>query len=282
MKSLSALWLLLLTVFATPALALELPRAAAVPGGIAHIRLGDASQAPTVHYRGKRVMVKRHNDEWLALVGLALSAKPGTHSLKLADGRTVHFDVTDKKYEEQHITLKNKRQVNPYKDDLKRIRGEQARSRKAFASWDAQHPAELDFLLPVNGRLSGTFGKKRYFNGQARRPHSGMDIAAPTGTPVKAPAAGRIIETGNYFFNGNTVFIDHGEGLITMICHLNSIEVAVGQEVQRGDVVATVGATGRVTGPHLHWTVSLNNTRIDPALFLSRDTIAMLDAPNHP
>lgn len=280
MKSLNAFWLLLLSTVALPALALELPRQAAVPGGIAHIRLGDAPQAPAAQYKGKKVMVKRHNDEWLALVGLPLSAKPGTHSLKLASGDTVRFDVTDKKYEEQHITLKNKRQVNPYKNDLKRIRGEQARSRKAFASWNAERLAQLDFLLPVNGRLSGTFGKKRFFNGQPRRPHSGMDIAAPTGTPVKSPAAGRIIETGNYFFNGNTVFIDHGEGLITMICHLNSIGVEVGQEVERGDVVATVGATGRVTGPHLHWTVSLNNTRIDPALFLSHKTIAMLDAPN--
>ncbi|MCW8972726.1 MAG: M23 family metallopeptidase, partial [Gammaproteobacteria bacterium] len=177
--------------------------------------------------------------------------------------------------------LKNKRQVDPYADDLKRIRREQARSRKAFASWDAARTAELDFLLPVSGRLSGTFGKKRFFNGQPRRPHSGLDIAAPTGTPVKAPTAGKVIETGNYFFNGNTVFIDHGEGLVTMFCHLDSIDVKVGQAVNRGDVVARVGATGRVTGPHLHWTVSMNNTRVDPGLFLSLETIAMLDAPNH-
>ncbi|MGM0593900.1 MAG: peptidoglycan DD-metalloendopeptidase family protein [Pseudomonadota bacterium] len=281
MKSVKPLLLSFLLLFSGSPLALELPRAAAVPGGIAHIPLGDAPQRPEASYQGKPVMVKRHNDQWLALVGLPLSAKPGSHRLELAGGGKRHFDVTDKQYEEQHISIKNKRKVNPYKDDLKRIRSEQARSREAFASWDAERTAELDFLLPVNGRLSGTFGKKRFFNGQPRRPHSGMDIAAPTGTPVKAPAAGRISETGDYFFNGNTVFIDHGEGLITMICHLNSIEVEVGQEVERGDVVATVGATGRVTGPHLHWTVSLNNTRIDPALFLKRETIAALDAPNH-
>jgi len=263
----------------------ELPRAAAVPGGIAIIELGETSGKPEAFYGKKQVMVKRHGEGWVALVGVPLSATPGTHTLRLFPGKGEAqrhtFAVSDKQYEEQHITLKNKRQVNPYANDLKRIRKEQARSRKAFASWDAAREAGLDFLLPVSGRLSGTFGKKRFFNGQPRRPHSGMDIAAPTGTPVKAPAAGRIIETGNYFFNGNTVFIDHGEGLITMICHLNEIDVEVGQEVKRGDVVAKVGMTGRVTGPHLHWTVSMNNTRIDPALFLSRETLAMLDAPNH-
>lgn len=277
-----ALCLLTLTMAANAG---ALPRAAAVPGGIAIIELGEASAKPEAWYGKKQVMVKPTESGWVALVGLPLSTKPGTHTLRLfvvkGQTGTRTFSVTDKHYEEQHITIKNKRKVNPYANDLKRIRKEQARSRNAFASWDAERSAELDFLLPVGGRLSGTFGKKRFFNGQPRRPHSGMDIAAPTGTPVKAPAAGKIIETGNYFFNGNTVFIDHGEGLITMFCHLNEIDVEVGQEVKQGDAVAKVGMTGRVTGPHLHWTVSMNNTRIDPGLFLSRETIAMLDAPNH-
>lgn len=277
--------LLLLVSLSSLARAEPMPRALPVPGGIAIVELGTAGDKPSAYYSDKPVMVKRRGDGWIALVGLPLSSKPGNHTLRLADVggkmQTRRFKVTDKQYEEQHITLKNKRQVDPYADDLKRIRREQARSRKAFASWDATRIAELDFLLPVSGRLSGTFGKKRFFNGQPRRPHSGLDIAAPTGTPVKAPAAGKVIETGNYFFNGNTVFIDHGEGLVTMFCHLDSIDVKVGQTVNRGDVVARVGATGRVTGPHLHWTVSMNNTRVDPGLFLSLETIAMLDAPNH-
>lgn len=276
-----SLFTLLLLTLCTSATAQEFPRSLPVPGGVAVIELGDSAAKPAAHYGSKKVMVKKRGNSWVALVGLPLSAKPGMHTLRLDKDAKLSFQVRDKQYEEQHITIKNKRKVNPYAKDLKRIRKEQARSRKAFASWDAKRPAELNFLLPVSGRLSGTFGKKRFFNGQPRRPHSGMDIAAPTGTPVNAPAAGRIIETGNYFFNGNTVFIDHGEGLITMFCHLDSIDVEVGQEVKRGDVVAKVGATGRVTGPHLHWTMSLNNTRIDPGLFLSPETIAMLDAPNH-
>ena len=266
------------------AAAQSLPRELAVPGGIAIIALGDAPQKPEANYNGKQVLVTRHNNGWLALVGLPLKAKTGAHTLEATiKGRKekLEFLVSDKKYEEQHITLKNKRMVNPYKNDLKRIRSDQARSRKAFASWDATRDAELGFATPVQGRLSGTFGKKRFFNGQPRRPHSGMDIAAPTGTPIIAPAAGTIIETGDYFFNGNTVFIDHGEGLITMFCHMDSIGVEVGQQVARGETVGTVGMTGRVTGPHLHWTISLNNNRVDPALFLSRETVAALDAPNH-
>lgn len=277
--------LCLLTLSANSMAEGALPREAAVPGGIAFVDLGTAGAKPKAFFGKKQVMVKKHEGRWMALVGLSLSTKPGNHQLRVTGGKSaansLAFVVSDKKYEEQHITLKNKRMVNPYTNDLKRIRGDQARSRKAFASWSAQRPAELGFLLPVNGRLSGTFGKKRFFNGQARRPHSGLDIAAPKGTPVQAPAAGKVIETGNYFFNGNTVFIDHGEGLVTMFCHLDSIGVKVGQEVKQGDVVAQVGMTGRVTGPHLHWTVSMNNTRIDPGLFLSEETLAMLDAPNH-
>lgn len=263
--------------------ALELPRELSVPGGIAIVPVGQSESKPEVHYKGKKVLVTKNNGKWLAVVGISLSTKPGTHTLrtfieKKSGSKT--FKVANKQYEEQHITLKNKRMVNPYANDLKRIRSDQARSRTAFASWDENRDANLDFATPVMGRISGNFGKRRFFNGQPRRPHSGMDIAAPTGTPIASPADGTIIETGDYFFNGNTVFIDHGEGLITMFCHMDSINVEVGQMVKRGESVGTVGKTGRVTGPHLHWTLSLNNNRVDPALFLSAETIAALDAPN--
>jgi len=109
---------------------------------------------------------------------------------------------------------------------------------------------------------------RRFFNGEERNPHSGLDFAAATGTPIKSPAAGKVILTGNYFFNGNTVFVDHGQGLISMFCHLSRIDVAVGDEVPRGGVLGKVGSTGRATGPHLHWNVSLNGNRVDPAIFI--------------
>jgi murein DD-endopeptidase MepM/ murein hydrolase activator NlpD len=123
---------------------------------------------------------------------------------------------------------------------------------------------------PVDGRYSSPFGLRRYFNDQPRKPHSGLDIAAPEGTPIQAAESGVVVETGDYFFNGKTVFIEHGQGLVTMYCHLRKIDVETGQTVTRGEKIGEVGKTGRVTGAHLHWSVSLNHAMVDPLLFLDQ------------
>ena len=125
-----------------------------------------------------------------------------------------------------------------------------------------------EFIRPVAGRDSGRFGLRRILNGQQRQPHSGMDIAAATGTPVKVVAPGRVIYTGNLFFSGNVVYVDHGGGLISMYAHLNQIKVKNGEVLGQGDYLGAVGSTGRATGSHLHWSVYLNGTAINPALFL--------------
>ncbi len=222
-------------------------------------------------------MVLPAGEAWSAVVGLPLTLKPGTHQLTVAaNGNAVSrdFQVADKRYQAQHITIKNKRMVNPEKRDLQRIGREQKRIRKALATWNATSPDTLRFLLPVEGPLSSPFGLRRFFNEQPRKPHSGLDLAAAEGTPVKAPAGGRIVDTGDFFFNGNTVFIDHGQGLVTMYCHLSRIDVEPGQSVKPGEIIGAVGKTGRVTGAHLHWGVSLNDARVDPVLFLDQPPVA--------
>ena len=278
------LWLLCglcLLVLSSHTLAGTFPRHNPVPGGIALIPLGNDTQRPDAQYNQRPVIVTWRDGQWLAVVGIPLDSQPGQHTLALesASQGSLKFEVAHKQYPEQHITITNRRQVNPDPDDLSRIRDEQARSRAAYNRITEKSP-QLEFILPVEGRISGVFGSRRFFNGQPRRPHSGLDIAAPTGTPIQAPATGIVVETGDYFFNGKTVFIDHGEGLVSMYCHMDSIEVTVGQVIAQGERIGTVGATGRVTGAHLHWSISLNNTLVDPELFLTEQTLAQLNAAN--
>ncbi len=246
-----------------------------VPGGIAAIDSGIAvsAKAPQAWFRGRRVMVvaAAQPPTWHALAGLPLSLATGTHHLEFihADGKDRHaFEVSEHKYPEQRITVKNKRHVNPNPLDMDRINRERKLMDTAFRDWRATDAPQWRMKLPVEGPRSSAFGLRRYFNDQPRSPHSGLDIAAPAGTPVSAPAAGIVTRTGGYFFNGNTVLIDHGQGLITMYCHLSEISVQEGQAVTPDTVIGKIGQTGRATGPHLHWSVSLNDVRIDPDLLL--------------
>ena len=239
-----------------------------VPGGVAVVPLGDSPTAPKASYQGKPVLVvKEDGARWIAIVGIPLTVKPGPQSLQ-SNGQPLSFSVGAKHYREQRITLKNQQHVTPNNSNLQRIERELAEQTAAYRTFSARQPSNLLFDKPVNGPLSSPFGLRRFFNGEERNPHSGLDFAARTGTPIKAPAAGRVILVGDYFFNGKTVFVDHGQGLISMFCHLSAIDVAVGDELARGAVVGKVGSTGRATGPHLHWNVSLNDARVDPAIFI--------------
>lgn len=245
-----------------------------VPGGVAVVALGDAPEAPRVEYEGDRVMVVKDSDGvWIAVIGIDLKTKPGRRHVIVKTGdavRRLEFDVRAKEYPAQHIRLKERKYVTPDPDQLKRYEREHAEQMAAYASFRPVGPSNVLMEAPVKGRLSSPFGLRRFFNGEERNPHSGLDFAVPRGTPVRVPADGVVTVVGDYFFNGRTVFVDHGQGFITMYCHLDSVSVTKGQAVKRGDVLGKVGSTGRATGPHLHWNVSLNGNRVDPAVFLKK------------
>jgi murein DD-endopeptidase MepM/ murein hydrolase activator NlpD len=269
MRAWVAIAALLLSIAADAA---ALPRENRVPGGIAYVPVPGGDEPPVAEFDGYRAAVIKRDDEWVAIVGIPLSAKPGRHTIHVqgSDGPLeIGFEINDKRYRTQHLTIKNERQVNPAPEDLKRIEQEQARSNAALTKFTAVGLPALELTSPVKGVRSDSYGSRRVFNGQPRNPHSGMDIAAPTGTPIHSPADGTVVEAGDFFFNGKTLYIDHGYGLVTMYCHLDSIAVKIGDTVKRGEVIGKVGATGRVTGPHLHWGVALNRAMVDPALFLT-------------
>jgi len=238
-----------------------------VPGGIALIPLPHPSSSPPqIFYNQRRALVLRSASQWVAVIGIPLDSKIGSHTvIEQPTGYRYRFQVINKKYPTQYIKLKNNRQVTPNPQELARIRRETEIIKAALAtSWRPTASSPLPLQPPVQGRWSGIFGSRRYFNRQPRSPHRGVDIAAPLGNPVLASADGQVINTGHYFLNGKTILIDHGQGVVTLYCHLNDIQVTPGQTVQRGQPIGTVGKTGRATGPHLHWGVSLNNTLVDP------------------
>ncbi len=258
-----------------------LPASEPVPGGIAIITVGTvAEKAPHVAFQDNRVMVVRELDAWHAIVGLPLALALGKHTLTVTapNGSKHHqsFDVNNKTYEEQRLIISDQRKVDPNPEDLARISREAAIQKKAFMIWRNETPDNLIFDMPAQGPFSSAFGLRRFFNGQPRQPHAGLDIAAAEGAPVTAPADGIVIETGNYFFNGNTVLLDHGLGLVSMYNHLSRIDVTPGMQLKRGQILGLIGKTGRATGAHLHWTVSLNNARVNPALFLPAEIRALI------
>ncbi|MBP6779503.1 MAG: peptidoglycan DD-metalloendopeptidase family protein [Ottowia sp.] len=246
------------------------PRAAAVPGGVARIDLGAAPARPQAFAGDAPLLVLGDPIVWTALVGIPLSATPGEARIRVrgTEGeRDIAYTITPKRYTEQHLKV-SPRTVDLAPEDLARHERERAHQQGVIATFSALPVGSLRMQQPCTGRRSSSFGLRRFFNGQPRNPHSGMDIAAPTGTPVVAPLPGTVIDTGDYFFNGHTVWLDHGGGLLSMMCHLSRIDCQVGERLATGQRLGAVGATGRVTGPHLHWTVALNRASVDPALFL--------------
>ena len=245
------------------------PKNTVVPGGI--YRWTPPAGATDIRFNNRPVM--RLRDQ--ILVGIPLNHPLGAANLAYVlsgEDASHSFSVVDKAYTEQHITLQNREMVNPNPEQLARIRGESRRQRALYLQHSDAPPPAAGFIQPLQGRISSLFGHRRFFNGQARNPHSGLDIAAPTGSEIRAPAAAEVTLVDDLYYNGKTIFLDHGQGLITMYCHLSESLVTEGERVEQGEVIGLVGATGRVTGPHLHWSVSLNGYRVDPQSMMAELT----------
>lgn len=250
-----------------------LPRAASVPGGVALVSLGQATAGlPRAWLGEQQVLIAAEGGQWVAVVGLALDTLPGAHELRVDEAgvtRSVRFSVKPKVYPEQRITLKDNSKVQLSTSDLERVEGEIATIQRLKRHWREADDTDTEFILPTTGRLTGRFGVRRFFNGEARAPHAGFDIAAARGTPVRANAHGIVLAADDYFFNGRSVFVDHGNGLISLYCHLERIDVQPGEPVSKGQRIGLSGMSGRATGPHLHWSVVLNGVMVDPELFVA-------------
>lgn len=252
-----------------------LPTEQRTSGGIALVPLPSyVSEKVQVLFNEAAVPIIKENQSLFAVVGIPLSQKEPVLNLTLKEGDlldSISFEITDKHYPEQRISLQatQNNKITPSEAELARYSREAAEQKAVYQSFTSSPThAWPNFAWPIKGRISSPFGLKRFFNDQARDPHSGLDIAAPEGKAIAAPADGVVAQTGDYFFNGKTVLIDHGQGIVSMLCHLSQINVKQGQALKQGEVIGLVGQTGRATGPHLHYGVSINNARIDPLLVL--------------
>jgi murein DD-endopeptidase MepM/ murein hydrolase activator NlpD len=206
---------------------------------------------------------------WRALIGIDLETKPGAYHITAATAEaptasaTRAITVAPRKFRVRTLRVAPE-YVNPPPDLLKRITTDSKLLQEVFAQRTADAAWDDGFRRPVPGRANSSFGSRSVFNGEPRNPHTGTDFLSPAGTPVRAPAAGRVVVARDLFFTGNTIVIDHGSGVFSTQAHLSRIDVEEGSSIASGEVVGLVGATGRVTGPHLHWSLRVGNARVDP------------------
>lgn len=254
-------------------LALVLAAITVAQGDAARIEYPDEAGLDQVriNWNDRSVPLVRTGNEWYTLIGVDLEASPGPHAATVTfrydDGRTETreetIDVSAKEFPTTRLTVAPQ-YVELSPEDLARANRESAHLAKIFAAVGPEALFDEPFEVPIPGAVGSNFGHSRVFNDQPRNPHSGSDISATEGTPIRSTNRGRVVETGDYFFNGNTVIVDHGLGIYAVYLHLSRIDVEIGQEVERGEVLGLVGATGRVTGPHLHWGFRIQNARVDP------------------
>jgi murein DD-endopeptidase MepM/ murein hydrolase activator NlpD len=251
---------LALLLAASPAAALEL-RGALTQGGMA---IGQVAPGAEVALDGRPIRV---SPEGLFVIGFGRDHKPAARLT--VNGEAHELAIAPRSWDVQRIDGLPPATVTPDEAQLARIRAEAARVREARSADSPLSGFAQGFIWPTEGRISGVFGSQRILNGEPRQPHYGVDVAAPTGTPVRAPAAGRVtLAEPDLFLTGGTILLDHGHGLFSVFAHLSRLDVRAGEEVPQGALLGAVGGTGRVTAPHLHWGLSWFDERLDPALLV--------------
>ena len=229
------------------------------------------SKSVEVIWQNKKIPAFHIHDGWTTIVGVDLDTKAGDHKadvvLTMEDGRVEHRDMTIKVLATKYPTTELKvdeKYVELSKADLARANRESKETEAIYAITTNEMLFDQAFTIPIPGGTGTNFGHRRVFNGEPRAPHAGADLRATTGTPIRSTNRGRVALAKNLFFTGNTVIIDHGLGIYSLYAHLSRIDVKRGDIVQNGQVVGLAGATGRVTGPHLHWGMRVQGARVDP------------------
>lgn len=236
-----------------------------IQGGLA---FGQVSPDSKVWANGHAVRVSPTGE---FILGFGRDYPPQATVIVQAKDQTVRshtFNIAGRKYDTQRIDGLPNAQVNPGPQTLRRIRRESAEITVARSLDDDRMDFKSGFIWPAHGRISGIYGSQRILNGEPRQPHYGIDIAAPVGTQVLAPAPGRVTYAEDMYFSGGTLVVDHGQNLSSSFLHLHKILVAVGEHVEQGQPIGLVGATGRVTGPHLDWRMNWHQQRLDPSLLM--------------
>jgi murein DD-endopeptidase MepM/ murein hydrolase activator NlpD len=273
-----ALCALLFSLQAPPPLRISADATTLQPGSVVLLTITSDDPVPALRARAfsrslAPFSVREDGRTWQVLVGIDLDVKAGTHPVEVDAGAAatrVTYSLVVKPRRFPTRTLKvDPNLVNPPPEEMERIARE---ARELRRLWDAPPSAKLwtgPFVRPVPDEANSSFGTRSIYNGQARSPHGGTDFLSPTGRPIKAPNAGRVALAGSLYFTGGTVVIDHGLGVFSLFAHLSAVGVREGDIVKTGDVIGAVGATGRVTGPHLHWTARVGGARVDPLSLLA-------------
>jgi murein DD-endopeptidase MepM/ murein hydrolase activator NlpD len=250
------------------------------PGGIIAKEISHKEYEQDLFLNGNRLVRWRNDDNFYLIYGIPYDTETGQNNFKVTDKdykilKNININVKDKEFKIQKIKV-NKKYVEPSKKSIEKIKKDKFKLTNARKIWLNNNP-DLDFIPPAKGIITGVFGTKRFYNGIEGRYHNGYDIAADIGTPILAPSSGKIILTGDFFFNGKTIYLDHGRGLKSIMIHLNEIFVKDNDYVKKGQIIGTIGTTGKSTGPHLHWSVLMNNTYVDPEMLLNKRIINNLN-----